>query len=188
MNQSKVKPITINLNSAKSQAEYYFNREFNALSHFETLGNYPEDWDIIQPSNSELVREFDRMDFETLLQDYEEEMDEDFDAVNIDAAIEDEDFVEWVSEKSEFEEWRDEREWYPMWNTIWRCSDLWTDSEYCDTDDLYRMGIGVIEHHESGENYLFIAGAGYNFYNQHWIPLFKHIGWIKEDAEAFKKA
>lgn len=40
-------------------------------------------------------------------------------------------------------------------------------------DELYeRCGIGVITGDGNLENMMFIAGAGYNFYDEHWSKLY----------------
>ena len=65
---------------------------------------------------------------------------------------------------------------YPMWGYVFLANRFFIDSVYMNVDKLYDLGIGVIDH-ETGY-YLFIAGAGYDFYEAHWIPLFKELNWI----------
>lgn len=72
----------------------------------------------------------------------------------------------------------------PMWGTMWSfhdpCDNYWLN----DMDSIRKMsecGFRVYEHEEWG--YFFgIDGAGYDFYEAHWIPLYKARGlrWHKE--------
>ena len=74
-----------------------------------------------------------------------------------------------------------ESEHYPMWNTIFEATDDFiSDKIMEDIDGLYKLGIGVIAPTDFTGACLFIAGAGYNFYDAHWIPLFIHWEWIDE--------
>lgn len=79
----------------------------------------------------------------------------------------------------------------PMWGTMWqfgdRIDDDWLSGEFGE-DGLQLMsdcGFRIFEHSEFG--YFFgIDGAGYDFYEAHWIPLYKARGlhWHKEETEA----
>lgn len=66
---------------------------------------------------------------------------------------------------------------FPMWGYVWECDEFYINSEFCDVDKLYKLGIGVLTMND--KYYLFISGAGYDFYEVHWIPLFEMLGWIK---------
>lgn len=85
-------------------------------------------------------------------------------------------------------------EHYPIWGTVFEAKDeLLSDKIMRDIDGLYKIGIGVISPTDNANACLFIAGAGYNFYDAHWIPLFEYWGWlnmkeIKEKAERARKA
>lgn len=59
---------------------------------------------------------------------------------------------------------------YPMWDTLfeWKHG----SGEYAN-DDAQASGFGVVEGFGDFNNMLFVAGAGYDFYESHWIPLFK---------------
>lgn len=81
----------------------------------------------------------------------------------------------------EVDEWWSEQEHYPMWSTIFEAKDdFLSDKIMSDIDELYKLGIGVIAPTDYTNACLFIAGAGYDFYDAHWIPLFKHWNWLKE--------
>lgn len=75
----------------------------------------------------------------------------------------------------------------PMWGTMWQFNDSSDEYWLTDLGGLQAMadcGFTVVESDEFG--YFFgIDGAGYNFYEEHWIPLYKARGlhWHKEDGE-----
>ena len=66
----------------------------------------------------------------------------------------------------------------PMWGTLWNfadgCNNNWLEKQ----DGIQKMsecGFRIYEHEEWG--YFFgIDGAGYDFYENHWIPLYKIRG------------
>lgn len=76
---------------------------------------------------------------------------------------------------------------FPMWGTMWAFSDSidndWLSGEFL-TDGLRLMsdcGFRIYEQEDYG--YVFgIDGAGYDFYEAHWLPLYKARGlkWDKE--------
>lgn len=72
-----------------------------------------------------------------------------------------------------------EREgWLPMWGTMWSFRDS-CDTHWLEEGDgieaLSRCGFRVFESEEFG--YFFgIDGAGYDFYEDHWIPLYNARG------------
>lgn len=70
-----------------------------------------------------------------------------------------------------------ERFGFPMWGTLWQFDD------YCDKEWLERHGIKAMSEcgfriYESDDyGYFFgIDGAGYDFYEHHWIPLYEARG------------
>jgi hypothetical protein len=75
-----------------------------------------------------------------------------------------------------------EGEHYPMWSTLFEAKDNFL-SEKLDAmvDELYEIGIGVISSKDSLDTMLFIAGAGYDFYQAHWIPMYQLFGWIDKE-------
>jgi hypothetical protein len=178
---NQVQPITKVFNTARDQAEYFFNREFNSIAHFDMLKCENGILEIMNPSDKIITKEFFNngySDLATELESYNELNDMELTEDNY---LDDSDFIQVITENSEFENYRYgdfESNNYPMWNTVWRCEGFYIESDYCNVDKLYDLGIGVIDH-ESGY-YLFISGAGYSFYQAHWIPLFKMLGWIKE--------
>ena len=75
----------------------------------------------------------------------------------------------------------------PMWGTLWSFNDSADDYWLSDLDGIRLMsecGFRIYEHEEWG--YFFgIDGAGYDFYEAHWVPLYKARGlqWHDEAAE-----
>ena len=73
----------------------------------------------------------------------------------------------------------------PMWGTMWSfgdsCDDWWL-SNGNGIDMMSACGFRIYEHEEWG--YFFgIDGAGYDFYEAHWIPLYKARGLRWHDEE-----
>lgn len=68
----------------------------------------------------------------------------------------------------------EEEESLPMWGTMWAFSDF-CDSEWLDNEEnrrkMAKCGFRIYESEDFG--YIFgIDGAGYDFYERHWIPLY----------------
>lgn len=75
----------------------------------------------------------------------------------------------------------------PMWSTMWSfgdsADDYWLEG-FGGIQQMSACGFRIYESYEFG--YFFgIDGAGYNFYEEHWIPLYKARGlhWHDEAAE-----
>ena len=77
-----------------------------------------------------------------------------------------------------------------MWGTMWSFGDTCDDYWLSDEDGIQVMsehGFRIYEHEEFG--YFFgIDGAGYNFYEHHWQPLYDARGlqWHDKEVEASK--
>ncbi|HJJ89377.1 MAG TPA: hypothetical protein O0W81_04655 [Methanocorpusculum sp.] len=73
----------------------------------------------------------------------------------------------------------------PMWGTMWSFGDGADDWWLEEGDGIQLMsqcGFRIYEHEEFG--YFFgIDGAGYDFYEAHWIPLYKARGLRWHDVE-----
>lgn len=66
----------------------------------------------------------------------------------------------------------------PMWGTLWSfgdsCDDYWLENQN-GIEVMSECGFRIYEHDEWG--YFFgIDGAGYDFYESHWIPAYKKRG------------
>lgn len=93
-----------------------------------------------------------------------------------------------VVEKSDLEV---ERESYlPMWGTMWAFGEQldndWLDGKYCENGLQAMADCGFRIYEQEDYGYIFgIDGAGYDFYEAHWIPLYKARGlhWHKEESD-----
>lgn len=97
--------------------------------------------------------------------------------------IELDDETEVKLESDEFEVQRDG--YLPMWGTLWSFSDScdkWWLGE--NLQAVANCGFRIYES-EDYEYLIGIDGAGYDFYESHWIPLYKVRGlqWHKEEEE-----
>jgi hypothetical protein len=78
------------------------------------------------------------------------------------------------------------RDYLPMWGTMWTfeesLDEIWAEE---NIDIMYQCGFRVYEHEDLGI-VIGIDGAGYDFYESHWIPLYKARGlrWHKEENKA----
>ena len=80
-----------------------------------------------------------------------------------------------------------EREYgLPMWGTMWAFHEG-LDNYWLEHGGLQKMAdCGFRIYQQEDYNYIFgLDGAGYDFYESHWIPLYKARGmhWHKEDDE-----
>lgn len=71
---------------------------------------------------------------------------------------------------------REDDDYFPMWGTMWQfsdsCDDRWLENHL---DEMANCGFRIYESDEFG--YFFgIDGAGYDFYEAHWIPLYSKRG------------
>lgn len=73
----------------------------------------------------------------------------------------------------------------PMWGTMWSFSepmDDWWLEEKNGLEAMARCGFRIYRQEDYG--YIFgIDGAGYDFYEDHWIPLYKERGIQWHDTE-----
>lgn len=173
----KVKPLVKTFNTEREIAEYFFNREFDtvALSLIEKEGYDP--LNVMMPSTPIIFNEY--YNKEELMAEYTEETEE--------TDYTTDEFWEWIEANREFDDYKYgdfQQDHYPMWGWVFRCDEFYVNSDYCDVDKLYNCGIGVIDHEEG--YFLFIAGSGYDFYEAHWIPLFKMLNWIEYETEKIK--
>lgn len=88
--------------------------------------------------------------------------------------------------EDEFEVQRDDA--LPMWGTMWEFKDI-CDKEWLENNlqAVADCGFRIYESEDYG--YLIgIDGAGYDFYESHWLPLYKARGlhWHTEDKEEFE--
>ena len=88
-----------------------------------------------------------------------------------------------VLESGEFDVQHDD--FLPMWGTLWAfwdSVDNWWLEEHGGLQAMADCGFRIYE--QEDYEYVFgIDGAGYDFYSEHWIPLYKARGlhWHKEE-------
>ena len=77
----------------------------------------------------------------------------------------------------------DEGAGLPMWDTMWTME--YIDQEFFEgnIDLLADCGFRVYEYEETGTMFIGIDGAGYNFFEAHWIPLYEARGLHWHDEE-----
>lgn len=73
------------------------------------------------------------------------------------------------------------RDYLPMWGCMWAMSDPcdkdWLENNF---DTMKKCGFRIYESEDY--EYIFgIDGAGYNFYEAHWIPLYRARGFHWHD-------
>lgn len=79
----------------------------------------------------------------------------------------------------------EDNEHFPMWGTMWAFTTLF-DADWLEDEENIRImaecGFRIYESEDYG--YIFgIDGAGYDFYTEHWIPLYKARGLKWHDKE-----
>ena len=167
-------------NMTINEAAHEWVREFNAIQQdmIDTLmRNDPDSWcEVTAKSRGDRVYcydhfecgEIDAYDVETEM--YTVELDN---GQSVQVAEEDMELDAYSS--------------LPMWGTMWSFGDS-TDNYWLSDKNGIRLmsmcGFRIYEHEEWG--YFFgIDGAGYDFYESHWIPLYKARGlhWHDESAK-----
>lgn len=175
--------ITIN------EAAHQWVSEFNAIPQgmIEKLMRAdPEDWhEVTLPSGGDRVYvynlpdEVDTLEHGGELQSYDEEND--LWCVKLDdgtlVSVDEDDFdVEYD-------------DGLPMWGTMWSFGDSaddWWLIEDCGIRLMSECGFRIFESEEFG--YFFgIDGAGYDFYEAHWLPLYNKRGLQWHDAATDKE-
>lgn len=74
--------------------------------------------------------------------------------------------------------------WLPMWGWMWTCGESFDEDWIRDNLQIVsECGFRIFEDDKTGTIYLGIDGAGYDFYEAHWIPLYKARGLKWHDIE-----
>ncbi len=164
------------------EAAEHWVREFNAipLSMIERLAQDRwDEWDeVTLPAVGDRVYVYSegyvKFDGEESTSDEGEIVD--YNAEDDTYLVRFDDGVQGVVESGGFEVVRDE--YFPIWGVLWNFSDPCDEWWVEEKDGLRAMsdcGFRIYHHDEWG--YFFgIDGAGYCFFNQHWIPLYKARG------------
>lgn len=79
---------------------------------------------------------------------------------------------------------REDDDGLPMWSTMWAFGSF--EQDKCEDEDfliqLANIGFRIYESEDYGY-VIGIDGAGYDFYEEHWIPLYKLLGLHWHDIE-----
>lgn len=148
-------------NELKSVVEDWFNKSFNNIDlavaeAMAEAGVY---------NLSEHIDTSDADELEEEITELQEQLDEDGDEECM-SAEKREEIEEKISDlEQEVEGIRDS---YPMWGTLFELKDNWDRI----TEEAKTCGFGVIKETDYFKPMLFVEGAGYSFYAQHWIPLY----------------
>lgn len=159
----------------KSDAAHEWVREFNAIDRgiIEKLMSIDiDDWqEVTMPCVGDRVYCFDSVTYGEIV-----------DIDNNDYTISLDDGTEITLSISDFEVER--YDLLPMWGTMWSFGDGLDDEWLSDYDGIKLMSECGFRIFYSGEfGYFFgIDGAGYDFYEAHWIPLYEARGlhWHEE--------
>ena len=81
---------------------------------------------------------------------------------------------------------REDDEYFPMWGTMWAFGSF--EQDKCEDIDFLTQLANIGFRIYLSEDYGYVIGidgAGYDFYEAHWIPLYKLLGlhWHEEDDE-----
>ncbi len=96
-----------------------------------------------------------------------------------------EDLIKFCEEQPAFDDWVNDQQDanYPMWNT---CFEFRYEPSEEEIDLAIDAGFGVIEGLGEFNTLLFVAGCGYSFYADHWIPLYLSLPYNEDKREEFK--
>jgi len=158
----KIKPLTINLNTAYEQAMYYVNKHFNFVP-LQLITDDPYYFENILYPGDEII-------YEEYIQDLDEKYEQEKKILQMSK--------EDILNSDEFDTYKRESYPEPVWGTVFGVDEFFVNSIYMNVDKLYKLGLGVID--QPTGYYIFVSGAGYDFYEHHWIPLFKELDWIQE--------
>lgn len=71
----------------------------------------------------------------------------------------------------------------PMWGTLWSFGE-WLDEDWCRENAKLVASCGFMVYETADDDiFLGIDGAGYDFYEAHWVPLYKARGLKWHDTE-----
>ena len=99
------------------------------------------------------------------------------------------DGVKFELEESEYDVERDDI--LPMWGTMWSFGEMLDDEWVLENlETMSSCGFRIYQDLETDDIYFGIDGAGYDFYEAHWIPLYKARGlkWHSATEEEALKA
>ena len=152
--------------------ERMVNQEFNAIPLTLIEKAYPEidGWENITPLKSGDVVEYlgDYYELITVLEENE-------------IVIED---AEGNKQTVDIEEiYKDDEIIFPMWSTVWQTVGFQSEWIGRNLDKVANCGFEIYEAEDLDGYIIGVNGAGYDFYEAHWVPLYEAQGlkWHNED-------
>lgn len=189
-----IKKLKLEFKTAEEQVRYFIQRDVQMVSFslFQPM-IYDGTLEIEYPSQQAMIKEFflEERTY-SVLQDYENIEFQDVKpkeqwhlfVQKLNEYLQEQDFLDYVEDRSEYSDWKDDfyREWYPVGANLYNIPNYYMSSEGLTVDKLYELGFGVITF--DGEYYLFIVGGGYDFIQEHFIPMYEEMGWITEEERS----
>lgn len=81
-----------------------------------------------------------------------------------------------INDENEFEEFTNNGVYYPMWSTAFYVNASYlSDMIYENKEDICKLGFVIMYNEDMYDIYLGIDGAGYDFYEAHWMPLYDYF-------------
>lgn len=170
----------------RREVEIWFERTFNYIDQEVMKSSYGEDYHLYQEKildkTERWLKDYWLYDIQNqnkqdLIDSYIQENNlskkesKAFKNLSDDEILEHEDFIEWLKEQREFESYLDDKrdDNYPMWNTLFEFRHQPSQEQI---DILMDSNLVVIEESDYFNVTIGVAGAGYDFYDAHWIPLY----------------
>lgn len=189
-----IKKLKLEFNTAEEQVKYFIQRDVQLVNFllFQPMV-YDGTLEIEYPSQKAMIKEFflEEKAYEVLqgyknieFPDVEPKEQQLFFIQKLNDYLQEQDFCDYVEERSEYGVWKDDfyGEWYPTGKTLYNIPNYYMNGEGLTVDKLYELGFGVITF--DSEYYLFIVGGGYNFIEEHFIPMYEEMGWITEEERS----
>lgn len=159
----------------------WVNRDMSAvpLSAVEKLcaySNYNDFLEVTPPSINDRVYLFDNGDYGEITDYTTDDNGNDVYTVTLDN---DEEII--ITDLNDFEVERDDC--FPIWGTMWTFDESF-DADWLENNLQLMANCGFRIYESEDYGYVFgIDGAGYDFYEHHWIPLYKVRGLKWHDEE-----
>lgn len=168
----------------RNKVDDWFNRTFNniSLTVFEKIVKDEMDYIPVMANEEEWLTDFikyDSNEIEELRNEFEEE------CLNEGESYSDEEFRDWLKDQDAFISYKEDKEGdnYPMWGTVFEFKHEPGD----DVIDLcLKQGLVVIESTDEFNTTIGVAGAGFSFYGNFWIPLWLSLPWNDDHRKKYK--
>lgn len=166
----------------REAVELWVNRDMTAIpltvvEKIIKISDYTDIQEITPITTGDQVWSEEHQEVGEVLKTYQDDDGEIFAVVNFNDGLKAEIPIEDLDKEDETS--------LPMWGTMWTFT-VTSDNDWLgDEDNLRKMaecGFRIYESEDYG--YIFgIDGAGYSFYDEHWIPLYKARGLQWHDSK-----